>query len=97
MPDEKGKDGMGLGTASMVTGICSIFFGCCGLQYVLSIAALATGICCLVRKKKSGTAKAFAIAGIVCGALALLGGILQIVATAGMSMFPSILQYFVIG
>lgn len=97
MPDEKGKDGMGLGTASMVTGICSIFLGCCGLQYVLSIAALTTGICCLVRKKKSGTAKSFAIAGIVCGALALLGGILQIVATTGMSMLPGILQYFVIG
>lgn len=89
---ENGKDdGSGLGMTSMITGICSLVLGCCGLTYLLSLLSIITGICCLSRKQKSGSAKTFSIIGIICGALALLAKISTIVLAYGMSF----LTYFI--
>lgn len=91
MPGGKKGDGTGLGIASMVTGICSIVFGCCGLQYVLSLAAIILGICGLTRKNKPQNAKVFSIIGIVLGALTLAVFVFGIIFSFG---YPRIVQYF---
>lgn len=96
MPNNGKEEGTGLGVASMVTGICSILLGCCGMQYLLSIAALVTGICCLAKKNKSGTAKTFSIVGIVCAALSLLGGVLKAIITLGGTVISSSWSFFMI-
>lgn len=90
---ENGKDdGSGLGMTSMITGICSLVLSCCGLTYLLSLIAIITGICCLNRKQKTGSAKTFSIIGIICGALALLAKIFAIVLTYCLSF----LTYFAV-
>ena len=91
MPGDKNGEGTGLGVASMVTGICSIVLGCCGLQYVLSLTAIVLGICCLTRKNKTQNAKVFSIIGIVLGALILAVSVLGMIFSFG---YPLILQYF---
>lgn len=91
MPGGKKGDGTGLGIASMVTGICSIVFGCCGLQYVLSLTAIILGICGLTRKNKPQNAKVFSIIGIVLGALTLAVSVFGIIFSFG---YPLIFQYF---
>lgn len=91
MPGGKKGDGTGLGIASMVTGICSIVLGCCGLQYVLSLTAIVLGICCLTRKNKTQNAKVFSIIGIVLGALILAVSVLGMIFSFG---YPLIFQYF---
>ncbi len=66
--------GTGLGIASMVCGILSIVTICC-LPYapiVLGIVAIVLGIVQIVKNEKKG----MAIAGIVCGAVGLIGYIL---------------------
>lgn len=79
MSEKGGDDGTGLGVTSMVSGICGILMNCCGLTYIFSLLAIITGICCLCRKYKSGTAKTFSIIGIICGALTLVMAILSTV------------------
>lgn len=91
MPGGKKGDGTGLGIASMVTGICSIVFGCCGLQYVLSLTAIILGICCLTRKNKPQNVKVFSIIGIVLGALTLAVFVFGMIFSFG---YPLIFQYF---
>ena len=91
MTGGKKGDGTGLGIASMVTGICSIVFGCCGLQYVLSLTAIILGICGLTRKNKTQNAKVFSIIGIVLGALTLAVSVFGIIFSFG---YPLIFQYF---
>ena len=91
MPGGKKGDGTGLGIASMVTGICSIVFGCCGLQYVLSLTAIILGICGLTRKNKPQNAKVFSIIGIALGALTLAVFVFGIIFSFG---YPLIFQYF---
>lgn len=70
--------GTGLGIASMVCGICAVLFLCCMfggslalgtyLSPVLSIVAIVLGIVQLVKNESKG----MAIAGIICGAVALV-------------------------
>lgn len=68
----------GLGIASMVLGIVSIVITCCGLWYVsliCGVVAVVLGIVQIVKNESKG----MAIAGIVCGALGIIFGILLVV------------------
>lgn len=76
--DEK-KEATTLGIISMSTGIGSIFFMCCGIQYLLALGALITGIWCLCLKGNSRTTKTFAIVGIVCACLPFLFAVISVV------------------
>ena len=68
----------GFSIASMVCGILSLVLFCCLWKYdlVLSIPAVALGV---IGLKKEQNGKGMAIAGIICGAIALLLGITFII------------------
>lgn len=72
-PEAKGmhekKGASTLGIVSFCTGIGSTFLMCCGMQYVLSLAAIVTGIWCLCMKGNAKSTKVFAIIGIICACL----------------------------
>ena len=68
---ESSKGSSGLGIASMVCGILSLT--CFNPLYLVASAAVILGIISLCQKN---TTKGFGIAGIICGALAILFGII---------------------
>lgn len=74
----------GLAIASLVTGIVSIFF--CWLGLILSVLAITLGFVGLNQIKNDTTqkGKGLAIAGIICGAIALLLEILLILMWIGL-------------
>ncbi|WBB55016.1 DUF4190 domain-containing protein [Verrucosispora sp. WMMD573] len=81
-----------LGLIAMILGIVSIPLSCCYLGIPLGLAALVTG---WLGKQKADQGLAGnsgqALAGLICGAVGLLLGLLQIVALAldvGGSMYP---------
>lgn len=70
--EEDKKDGSALGITSLCTGIGSMLFGCCGMSYILSIAALITGIWCLCLKSRWNSYKTMAVIGVVCALIPFL-------------------------
>lgn len=73
------KDGEGLGVASLSCGIGSMLFMCCGFQYILSLAALITGIWCLCLKMDWNKYKTMSVIGIVCALIPILIQVLSLV------------------
>lgn len=80
------KPGVGLGVASMVCGILALLLSCCVpyLPIILAIVAIALGGVGI--NKNSG--KNMAIAGLVCGVVSLIPGILLV---AGVLSFATML------
>lgn len=66
--DDK-KDGTSLGVVSLCTAIAANLMCCCGMNYILSLTAIVTGIWCLCMKNTDKSAKIMSIIGII---LALL-------------------------
>lgn len=66
--DDK-KEGTSLGAVSLSTALAANLMCCCGMNYVLSLTALVTGIWCLCLKNTDKSAKIMSIIGII---LALL-------------------------
>lgn len=80
-PAMQPKQSAGLGIASMVLGICALLFSCCipYLPFFLALAAVVMGGICLA-KKMGG--KGMAIAGLVCGIIALIPSVIVLVGGA---------------
>ena len=83
IPEDKAS---GLAITSMVLGIVSIVCTwVIGLNFALGIAALITGI---IELKKIGAAESsqkgrgMALAGVICGSLAILGAIIYVIVIA---------------
>jgi len=78
---QKSNGSYGMAVASLVLGIFGVLFGCCSMWFInipAAIAALVLGIMS-IRQKKAG--KGMAVAGIVLSSIALLIGILSLIAT----------------
>ncbi len=78
------KPSVGLGVASMVTGILALVLGCCVpyVPFILALIAVILGGVSLA-KKKGG--KGMAITGLVCGIISLVPAVIIVV--AGASVF----------
>lgn len=80
-PENK-KDGSVLGTVSLCTGIVANLMCCCGINYILSLTAIVTGIWCLCLKNTEKTEKIMAIIGIILALLPFALMVLHILANA---------------
>lgn len=81
---QQAKPSAGMGIASMVLGICSLVLSCC-LPYVpffLALVAVILGGVTLA-KKKGG--KGMAIAGLVCGIIALIPSLIVLIGGAALT------------
>ena len=74
--EDEPEDSKILGILSLILGIVSVTFGCCGFCFcsgwfgvILSVSAVVLGIVSLAKREN---AKGMAIAGIVCGAVGVL-------------------------
>ena len=92
--NEPANDSKVFGIISLVCGIVSLLCSCCGwIGIILSVAAVVLGILSI---KKEENAKGMAIAGIVCGGVGLLIGIIvTIMGAAVSSMDPDALTEYV--
>lgn len=83
-----------LAIVSLVFGILSLTMGCCCLLYIpLGLVAVICGILGIANAEQSG-GKGMAIAGLVCGGLALVGyTLIQLFAMFGRAAFdPSMFR-----
>lgn len=81
--DDK-KDGTSLGVVSLCTAIAANLMCCCGMNYILSLTALVTGIWCLCLKTSDKSARIMSIIGII---LALLPFVLLVLNLFSTIMF----------
>lgn len=78
------KPSAALGIASMILGICSLVLSCCVpyLPFFLALVAVVLGGICIA-KKMGG--KGMAIAGLVCGIIALIPSLIVLIGGAALT------------
>ncbi len=88
------EDSKILGILSMILGIVSVTFGCCGFCFcsgwfgvILSVSAVVLGIVSLAKREN---AKGMAIAGIVCGGVGVLLAVIMTIKDPATFVFESI-------
>ena len=91
-PEEGGSKVFGI--ISLVCGILALLCSCCGwVGIVFAVAAIVLGI---ISINKQEDAKGMAIAGIVCGGIGLIIGIVIVIMGAALSsMDPDSVEQFV--
>ncbi|MFC1417069.1 DUF4190 domain-containing protein [Streptacidiphilus cavernicola] len=78
----------GLAIASLVVGIVSVV-GVCFFGWLTGIVAVGLGVAGLNKSKTTGTGRGQAIAGIVCGGIGLLIGLILFVVLISSNSFSS--------
>lgn len=86
----EGKGQSVLSAISLGTGIASLLLFCCGFSFLISLAAVGTGIAGLCEKEKTTGTKAFCIIGISCGGLALATRVISMIYSIAMPLIGTI-------
>lgn len=86
----EGKSQSVLSAISLGTGIASLLLFCCGFSFLISLAAVGTGIAGLCEKEKTTGTKVFCIIGISCGGLALATRVISMICSIAMPLIGTI-------
>ena len=86
----EGKSQSVLSAISLGTGIASLLLFCCGFSFLISLAAVGTGIAGLCEKEKTTGTKVFCIIGISCGGLALATRVISMIYSIAMPLIGTI-------
>ena len=86
----EGKGQSVLSAISLGTEIASLLLFCCGFSFLISLAAIGTGIVGLCEKEKTTGTKAFCIIGISCGGLALATRVISMIYSIAMPLIGTI-------
>lgn len=86
----EGKGQSVLSAISLGTGIASLLLFCCGFSFLISLAAVGTGIAGLCEKEKTTGTKVFCIIGISCGGLALATRVISMIYSIAMPLIGTI-------
>lgn len=86
----EGKSQSILSAISLGTGIASLLLFCCGFSFLISLAAVGTGIAGLCEKEKTTGTKVFCIIGISCGGLALATRVISMIYSIAMPLIGTI-------
>lgn len=86
----EGKSQSVLSAISLGTGIASLLLFCCGFSFLISLAAVGTGIAGLCEKEKTTGTKVFCIIGISCGGLALATRVISMIYSITMPLIGTI-------
>lgn len=86
----EGKGQSVLSAISLGTGIASLLLFCCGFSFLISLAAIGTGIAGLCEKEKTTGTKVFCIIGISCGGLALATRVISMIYSIAMPLIGTI-------
>lgn len=87
--DDK-KDGTSLGVVSLCTAIAANLMCCCGMNYILSLTAIVTGIWCLCLKNTDKSAKIMSIIGIILALLPFVVLLLNLFSTVFIDLYDYI-------
>ena len=86
----EGKGQSVLSAISLGAGIASLLLFCCGFSFLISLAAVGTGIAGLCEKEKTTGTKVFCIIGISCGGLALATRVISMIYSIAMPLIGTI-------
>lgn len=87
------QDGSALGVVSLCTAIAANLMCCCGMNYILSLTAIVTGIWCLCLKNTEKSSKIMAIIGIILALLPFAVMILNMFSTVFVDLADYIIDY----
>lgn len=72
-------DSKAFSIVSLVTGILSVLIGCCCNQYIAIILGVVAIVFAALSRKKNGKFSGLAIAGLICGIVGTVFGVLSII------------------